>query len=117
MFQRDERIVALLHEELSALVRSIKDPGISGLATLTSVELSRDRKTARIYFSVLGGAEDCESTTRALERAADYLRFRLKGALRLKVIPRLEFRYDDTPERAQRIEGILGRIEDERRGG
>ena len=110
MFQRDERIVALLQEELSTLIRSVKDPGVAGLVTLTGVELSGDRKTASVYFSVFGNQQQRDSTAKALARAAEYIRYQLKGRLSLKIIPRLEFLYDNTPERAQRIEEIFGKI-------
>lgn len=110
MLQRDERIIALLQQELSALMRTIKDPGVDGLVTITDVSLSRDRKTARVFYSVLGNETQRRSTAKALDRAAQYLRYQLKSRLTLRIIPHIEFEYDKTPERAQRIEAILGQL-------
>jgi len=49
-------------------------------------------------------------TLRALERSTEFLRQRLYAKLRVKYVPRLRFVYDDTPEAAGRIEGLLNKI-------
>lgn len=114
MFERNERLNELLLRELSELLRSVKDPGLSGLVTLTGLELAKDRRSARVFYSVLGGEHERESTSRALSRAADFLRMRLKERVSLRSLPQLSFAYDPTPERADRIERLLSRIEGER---
>ena len=116
MYSRGDRVRELLLHELSGLLREVKDPGIQGLLTITGLKLAKDRKTAVVYFSVLGPAESRASTAKALERSAGWLRSRLFERLQTRIVPSLQFEYDPTPERAQRIEGLLSRIEDERRG-
>lgn len=114
MYKRNERLTELLLRELAGLLRSVKDPGLCGLVTVTGVELSKDRKTARVYYSVLGDCGQQVSTGEALGRAADYLRRRLRTRLTLKVVPQLDFRYDAAVERADRIDRILHRLQSER---
>ena len=114
MFDRGERISELLLHEVSSLLREVKDPGLAGLVTVTALKLSRDRKDAVAYYSVLGTAEQKESTAKALERIVPFLRHKLREKLTLKTIPKLVFVFDPTPERAQRIEDILAGIERER---
>ncbi|MBI3548120.1 MAG: 30S ribosome-binding factor RbfA [Elusimicrobia bacterium] len=114
MYKRDDRITALLQQELAELLRSVKDPGISGFVTLTGVALSADRKRASAYISVFGDEREKESTLKALQRAAEFLRYQLKGRLQMRVIPFLDFKADETAERAQRIEEILGHLETEK---
>lgn len=113
MFKRSDRLKELFLQQVSTLLRDVKDPGISGLLTVTGVDLSPDMKNARVFYSVLGTAEDKERTAEALERAAPYLRQRLRERVRLKFTPKLSFRYDETPERAHRIEDLLARIKSE----
>lgn len=113
MFQRRDRVVELLRQELSELIRNLKDPNLSGLITITDVVLSRDMKNARIFFSVFGSDKDKKDSAKVLERSARFLHRQLRDRLSMKVIPSLEFRFDDTPERAQRVEDILTRIEKE----
>jgi ribosome-binding factor A len=110
MFDRSSRLQALFLEELSKLVGELKDPGMSGLVTLTGLELSPDRKTAKVFFSVLGSSLDKEGTARALDRSSGYLHGALLRRLDVKVVPRLRFLFDETPRRAHRIENLLSRI-------
>lgn len=110
MYQRRDRVVELLRQQLSELLGTLKDPNLAGIITITDVVLSRDMKTARVFYSVLGSAEEIKDTRKILDRSASYLHRRLRDRLSMKVIPFLEFRFDDTPARAQRVEEILDRI-------
>ena len=58
---------------------------------------------------------DPAETTAALEKAKPYLRRRLAGELRVRRVPELDFRADDTLDRAQHLEGVLRELADERR--
>lgn len=111
MYDRGERVAEQLQQVISVLLREVKDPGIKGLLTVTGLKLSRDRKSAVIYYSLLGSAEQRKSTSEALERTVGFLRFQLRERLSLRTIPKLAFEFDPTPERAQRIEQILSDIE------
>ena len=114
MFDRNERLRELLRSEIIQTLREVKDPGFSGLLTITDVELSVDRKTAVVYYSVLGTALERRRTDRALARCAPYIHHLLIKRLALKLAPKIVFRFDDTPRRASRIDKLLGQIEQER---
>lgn len=113
MYDRSERVGEQLQQEIAALLREVKDPGVQGLLTVTDLKLSRDRKSAVVFFSVLGTRAQRESTEKSLPRVAPFLRHQLRERLSLRVIPKITFEYDHTPERAQRIEKILSDIERE----
>src|SRR5579862_5573756 len=115
MYDRGERVAELLQHEVTALLRAAKDPGLAGLLTVTSLKLSRDRKAAVIFYSVLGSDEQKASTAKALERIVPFLRHELRGRMSIRTIPKIQFEYDTTPERAQRIEDILAGLERERK--
>lgn len=116
VFKRSDRLRELFLQEISRLVADLKDPGLAGFVTVTGLDLSPDMKNARVYYSILGSALDRESTARALERSAAYLRSKLLAKLDLKYIPKISFRYDETPERAHRIEALLNIIDAEKTG-
>ncbi|MBI3288399.1 MAG: ribosome-binding factor A, partial [Elusimicrobia bacterium] len=78
MYDRNDRLKELYKELLSTLLREVKDPGLSGFLTVTDTELSADRKTLKVYYSVLGTDAQRASTGQALERAAPYLRELMK---------------------------------------
>jgi ribosome-binding factor A len=114
MYDRAERLRELFKELISGLLRQVKDPGLTGFLTVTDLDLSADRKTATVYYSVLGSEAERASAAKALERAAPYLRELLKKKVSVKVVPRLVFEYDDTPRKASRIDELLHKLEKER---
>jgi ribosome-binding factor A len=91
---------------------SLKDPRI-GFVTVTDVRTASDLRQARVYISVLGpdgrpsDAAQRERTLAGLRSAHGYLQGRLASELRLKRTPALEFVYDDTTDRALRLEELI----------
>ena len=95
------------------LVREVHDPGI-GFVTLTRVEVTPDLQLARVYYTTLGDAAARRGTSRALMRAAPFLRRMIGRRLRLKRTPELEFIFDESIEKQDRIEQLLQEIRAER---
>jgi len=114
-YQRSERIASLLHQELSRIIVHVKGLEFSGFVTLTDLEVSRDLKSAKVYYSILGTESERKQAAQVLENAKHFMRRELKARLSLKYIPFLTFVYDPTPEKATRIFGILEQIEKEKR--
>jgi ribosome-binding factor A len=95
-----------------ALAGELKDPRV-GFVTVTDVRTSADLSHARVFVSVLGDAEQREQSLAGLESARGFLQRRVAHELVLKRTPTLEFSYDDTTDRALRLEHLL-REEDSR---
>jgi ribosome-binding factor A len=96
------------------LIREVDDPLIR-LVTITDIELTPDLKHARVFFSVVGrDAPEPAEALRGLRRASRFIRRCLAEQAELRFTPTLEFRYDPTAERAQRVETILHQIAEER---
>jgi len=116
-YKRSVRLRELYIQEISKALPSLKDPGLkSGFLTITDLELSKDMKTARVYYSLLGSARDREMAQKALERSVHFIRSQVLAKLRMKIIPRLIFSYDDTAAEAQKIETVLNKIKAEESG-
>jgi len=104
-FLRQKRVASLIKEELShLLIEEIQD-FISGLITVTRVEMTPDLKTAHIYLSIFGGEK--ESTLRLLERKKGYLRKIIASKVKLKYNPLLIFSLDPSSDYEARIDKIL----------
>ncbi len=114
MYDRAERLKELFQEQVSLLLRQVKDPGLTGFLTVTGLDLSTDRKTATVFYSVLGSDAERESAGKALQRAAPYLRELLKKKIAIRTVPNLKFAYDDTPKKASRIDALIHKLEKER---
>ncbi len=106
---RMRRVDEAVRQVLSdAVTQDLQDPRI-GFVTMTSVKTSSDLRRARVYVSVLGDDAGRTDTLAGLESARGALQRRLARELRLKHTPSLEFVYDDTTDRALRVEQILDR--------
>jgi ribosome-binding factor A len=105
--ERMRRVDEAVREVLSdAVTQDLKDPRV-GFVTVTDVKTSADLRHARVYVSVLGSEKQREASLEGLKSAHGYLQGRVAGQLRLKHTPQLDFFYDDTAERASRIEQVL----------
>jgi ribosome-binding factor A len=101
------RVDEAMREVLSdAITQDLKDPRV-GFVTVTAVETSADLRHARVYVSVFGDATTRKLTMAGLRSAHGRLQRRVAAELRIKHTPSLDFIYDDTAERAQRVERLL----------
>ena len=114
MYDRAERLKELFKEQVTELLRQVKEPGLTGFLTVTGLDLSADRKTATVFYSVLGSEVERENAGKALERAAPYIRELLKKKVAIRTVPNLKFEYDDTPKKASRIDELIHKLEKER---
>ncbi len=109
---RMERISDLMIAEISRiLLRKVKDPRVRHV-TISDVDVTRDLKTAKVYFSVLPGEVDQKEVLDGLNRAAGYIRSELFHVLRFKSIPRLIFKLDPSIEYGAHIEELLHTLHD-----
>ena len=111
MSQRTDRVDELLRQEIGdILARELSDPRI-GFATITDVETTPDLQHARVWVSVIGRPEERDATLAALGRAMPFVRHTLGVRLRLRRIPELHLRLDDTAERGTRLLRIMSDLE------
>jgi ribosome-binding factor A len=111
---RMRRVDEAMREVLSdAITSELKDPRV-GFVTVTAVDTSPDLRHARVFVSVLGEQPVRRRSMDGLRSAQGYLQKRVAGELRLKHTPTLEFAYDDTVDRGQRINQLLAEGEEER---
>lgn len=101
------RINEEIQKELSAQLRSLKDPRVQGgMVTITRVDTTSDLRYARVFVSVLDKAQE-KDVVKGLKSAAGYLRRELGAALRLRYTPELQFVADDSIEHGARILSML----------
>jgi len=106
---RTARLDQLLREEISAIVaKDIADPRV-GFVTVTQVEVTQDLGHATVWVSVIGDEATRKASLQALGRAMPYVRHRL-GELRLRKIPELHLRHDDSVERGTRVLQLIDEV-------
>jgi ribosome-binding factor A len=106
-FPRGRRIAEQVQRELSEIIRfELSDPRV-GLVTITDVEVNQDLTYAKVYFTLLGDASQVDETSSGLQHAAGFLRRQLAQRLRLRTVPQLQFRHDESVERGMRLSQLI----------
>jgi ribosome-binding factor A len=106
------RLNELILQTVSQASLNLKDPGI-GFITITGAETAPDVSLVKVYYSVLGDPSTREATAEALERAKPHIRHELSQLENLRRTPQLIFIYDESVERADRVNRLLHTIHDE----
>lgn len=91
------------------LAGELKDPRLTGFATVTEVRVKPDLKQVRVYVSVMGTEQERASTIKALTAASGFIRRELCERLRMRRAPELSFVLDRSEEYGERIDGLLRR--------
>ncbi len=105
---RLQRVQNLLLEATSDIIRRLKDPRV-GFVSVTEVEVSPDLRHARIYVSVMGNEEERQGTLEALNKASGFVRHALSEQVRLRHIPDVHFRLDQSLEHGAHIIDLINK--------
>ena len=100
------RINEEIQREMSSLIRTVKDPRVTGLISVTAVDTTPDLKYCKLYISVLDKS-DVDHVLKGLKSAAGYLRRELGRALNLRNTPELTFVRDDSIDQGAHILDML----------
>ena len=110
-YKRSQRVSDLLREEIADIImKKVKDPRL-GFVTVTGVDITDDLKMAKVFVSVLREQEK-ETTMAILNAAKSFIRSEVAKRVRMKFIPSLEFRIDESIERGDRIDRLLKEIKE-----
>ena len=99
------------------LLLEIKDPGLSGMVTVTAAEVTADGSLARIFLTVFdesGTPEHKEQVRKdvlaALQRSKGFIRTEIGRRITLRHVPDLVFRFDTSAEYGRHIEELLDEV-------
>ena len=110
---RPERVGEQIHKEISRLLmHGIKDPRVAPVL-ITGVQLTRDLRLARVYFTVTDESSERKDAERGLKSASPFVRRQLGQVMRLRHIPDLRFEYDSSVAHGQKIENLLRQVQDD----
>jgi len=88
---KNTRINQEVQRELSSIIRTLKDPRIALMTTVTEAVVATDLKTCKVYISVLGDEETEKETMAGLRSAEGFIRRSLAQSLNLRHTPELIF--------------------------
>ncbi|GAB4274247.1 MAG: 30S ribosome-binding factor RbfA [Coriobacteriia bacterium] len=104
---RSRRTDEKVREALAlALLEDVKDPRLD-LVTVTGVEVSRDRKYARVFVTAHGDEERYAEVLAALDRAKGRLKAGIAARVKMRFTPELKFSIDRSVDEGMKISRIL----------
>jgi ribosome-binding factor A len=116
MSRRTDRLNGLFRSELADLISSeLRDPRVTGMISITSVDVSPDLEHATVYVSVLADdAEQQKTSLAALNNAAPFLRKQVMERVHIRRVPSFEFEADHTIEEGARMLDLMKKVAAER---
>lgn len=106
MAYKIERLEKIIEREIGSILLNSKDQRLR-FVTITKVHLTGDASIATVFYTVLGNAEQIESTSKNLENAKGFIRSSLGKNLEIRKVPELIFKYDESLEYGKKIDDIL----------
>ncbi len=111
MSLRNERVRKALMREISDVIFKLNDPNITGLVSITDVDVSSDNSAARVFYSVYGDDNVKKKTSMVLERHVPQIRHEIGQRIRLRKTPSLLFILDDSLEHGAKMTELINKIE------
>lgn len=106
------RISEDIKRELCDILRTVKDPRVSGFLSIVAVDVTNDLSFATVYISAMEGIEQAQESVKGLKSASGYVRRELGQRLKLRHVPELRFIADDSivksAELSQKIKDVMG---------
>lgn len=110
MSRRTIRVAEVYKSELGRILG--REKALEGLLiTVTDVEISPDLRQAFIYVSSLNKEVDPEEIINQLNNLRTSLQSTLAKRVIIKYTPRLNFRYDQTLKRGDRVMEIMNQLD------
>jgi ribosome-binding factor A len=104
------RVESLLKQEISTIIQKDFRSNL-GLVSITGVKVAKDLANATVYFSHFGIESERKKATEKLKKAAFFIKKQLGQTVRLKRIPNLIFKFDDSLERGSQLLQKINQID------
>ncbi|URL57160.1 30S ribosome-binding factor RbfA [Luteibacter flocculans] len=105
-FKRTDRVSAELRREIGLLVHAaVRDHALPSVS-VSDVETTKDLDWATVWVTALMPEQAVEAL-KALKELAPEFRRALSRSMRLRRVPELKFKYDESVDQGERIERLL----------
>lgn len=94
--------------------KTLKDPRIPQIITITKITLSKDLHYCHLYFTIFGNDKEKTRALNGLNSATGFIQKKIGESLDLRYTPKIEFRYDYKDEKAYKVDEILHTLSKER---
>ena len=111
--QRQEKFSQIIQSEIADIfLKEFRDDFGKILVTIADVEVTKDLKIAKVYYTVMPD-ESYEKVETFINQKLGYIRKLLGNRLKneVRAIPELQFYYDNTAKEAQRIHELIDNLD------
>jgi ribosome-binding factor A len=105
-FHRTDRVNSELRRQIGLLVHAVVRDGLVPEVSVSDVETTRDLAHATVWVTALV-KDQAPEAIKALNAEAKAFRRELAKVSRMRTVPELHFRYDDSVDRGERIDALL----------
>ena len=114
--RRQEKVARVVKEVVSdAIANHLGDPRITGIITVTKVEMGPSLRSAEVYLSILADSDgDKKKTFRAIQHAARHIQSLLGASLDCKFCPILHFNRDEQFQKTLETMRLIDEVANER---
>ncbi|MBI9009104.1 MAG: 30S ribosome-binding factor RbfA [Tenericutes bacterium] len=81
-----------------------------GFLTVTDVKITNELSYMYVYYTVFGDAKQLEKTQHALDRANGFIKNQIAHKVKMRKVPELIFKYDESYAKGQRIDNLINKI-------
>lgn len=110
-FSRTDRVSQQIQKEVALIIqREIKDPRV-GMATVSSVDVSRDLSYAKVFVTLYNAEEEkSKLAVEILNDASGFIRSLMGKRIRARIMPELRFVLDTTLMEGMRISNLVDQV-------
>lgn len=110
-FSRSDRIAEEIKKYVSQIINTeLKDPRIDGLISVTKVDVTKDLRNAKIFISLYGDENTKAEVFEVIKNASSFIRRELASKIRVKFVPEICFKLDDSIEYSVHIHKLIEEV-------
>lgn len=115
-FKRADRISSeIYHVIAETLYNELSDPRLAGVQ-ITKASMTDDLQIMRVYYYLDGSADQRKRCLKGLNNVKGYLRRVISERLDLRLVPEINFFFDEGIEKAEKLDKLLNQIKHENGG-
>ncbi|MCX7905508.1 MAG: 30S ribosome-binding factor RbfA [Elusimicrobiales bacterium] len=110
---KEDKLKSAFLQEINSILLKRQDLKEIALITVTDVEVIDDGRRIEIYYSFFGDFDEqkVEEINAYLEELIPQIKSIIRKRVKTRFVPNIQFKYDNTPVRASKIEEIFKKIE------
>jgi ribosome-binding factor A len=108
---RIERVNNIIRQEISEMLqRRVKDPRLGGFVAITKVVSTSDLRRTTVYVSCYSTQKEQEKILDVLTAASGFFRNELAKCLKLRYVPELNFKWDNSIEKGAYLQELIDNV-------